>query len=65
MSIPAKKRKHLKKRKNNNLLKIKRILNTEISAKWGPGFRFSLPAGGTPLAPQSVTPLYTGILNNK
>ena len=32
-------RKTLRKtQENNNLLKTKRILNTEIQAKWGPGF---------------------------
>jgi len=36
------------KTKNNNLLKIKRILNIKKSAKGGPLFAFSLPAGPLP-----------------
>jgi len=32
-------RKTLRKNaKNNNLLKTKRIVNTKIQARWGPGF---------------------------
>jgi len=31
-------RKTLRKTQKNNLLKIKRIVNTKIQARWGPGF---------------------------
>jgi len=52
-SIPAKKMKTPQKtQKNNNLQKIKRILNTEMSAKGGPVFTVKLPVGAArPLAP--------------
>jgi len=55
MSIPATKTKTpQKKQKNNNLLKSKGILNTNISAEGGPIFTFSLPEGAVrPLAPVS------------
>jgi len=46
-----------KKAKNNNLLKPKRILYTEIhrQAKWGPAFRLSLPGWQfEPLAPRRL-----------
>jgi len=32
--------------RNSNILKTKRILNTEMQAKCGPVFTFSLPGGG-------------------
>ena len=35
-----------KTQKNSNLLKIKRIVNTKISAEGGPVFTFSPPGGG-------------------
>jgi len=51
MSIPAK---NENTSKNNNLLKIKRILNTKISAKGVPVFTFTLPGGRlAPLPPAS------------
>jgi len=41
--------------KNNNFLKTKRKLSIKMSAKGGPPFTFSLPGGGSPLSPPSVT----------
>ena len=34
-----------KRKKNNNLLKTKRIANTKIQARWGPGFYIYLARG--------------------
>jgi len=39
-------RKTLRKtQKNNNLLKTKRIVNTKIKGRWGPGFYIKLARG--------------------
>jgi len=43
VDVHAKTWNHREKRKKNNLLKIKRILNTETEAEWGPVSTFSLP----------------------
>jgi len=46
MSKLAKKNENTPKtQKNTNLLKTKRTLNIEMSAKWSPIFTFSLPGG--------------------
>jgi len=58
MSILAKNTKTpQKKQENNNLLKIKRILNTRISAKGAQFWHLAFQVGGSPPAPPSVTPL--------
>jgi len=45
MSILAKKRKHLDKRKNNNLLKTEGTPNIKMSVRGGPAFTFNLAGG--------------------
>jgi len=51
-------RKTLRKTQKNDLLKTKRMPNTEIQVNWGSVFTFSLPGGTVrTLAPLSVTPL--------
>jgi len=46
-----------KNAKKQHLLKTTRILNIKMSAKGGAVFTFSLPGGGSPQCPPSVTPL--------
>ena len=55
MSILGKKRKHPEERKNNNLLKTKRILTAECQLK-GLSFYICLPArgGSPPLHPRQL-----------
>jgi len=55
MPIPAKTQKKPKMQKNNNLLKLKRKINTKMSTKGGPVFIFIFSGRAPrPLAPRQL-----------